>query len=45
MEHSAPFLCEGGYPANAVQDLDHLDLLDELPDLDAAEGKEEVDRD
>ena len=45
MEHPAPLLREGRHPTDAVEDLDHLDLLDELPDLDAAEGEEEVDRD
>jgi hypothetical protein len=45
VEHLAPLLREGCYPANPVEDLDHLDLLDELPDLDASEGQEEVDRD
>ena len=45
VEHPPPPLREGCHPANAVQDLDHLDPLDELPYLDAAEGEEEVDPD
>lgn len=45
VEHPGPPLREGCHPANAVQDLDHLDPLDELPYLDAAEGEEEVDPD
>ena len=44
-QHPPSPLREGSNPANAVQDLDHLDPLDELPYLDAAEGEEEVDPD
>ena len=45
VEHPPSPLREGSNPANAVQNLDHLDPLDELPYLDAAEREEEVDPD